>query len=289
MNLDLLAQVLQTRATISKLDRFDVIQTLFENSPVMSTEAHNRQILFSMWLLDLFEKFPTMYNVVYFEHCIKAWAPSFFKEPEEFFVDIVSLLAEYNWPSQYEVLIEKGKSAFKNAEAIRETMMFNTGKNGTMHILIGAPGSGKSTFLKDVNRDCIISRDDFIMETYGHLVGEGDNAYHSCYNASINDKTCDSRFMSMAKQKITNYEDVWIDMTNMNIAGRRKWILQANENSKQVVCYHALTSFDVCLQRQNTRPDKTISKDVLVDMFLRHQVPWLGIECTHLTTLSDLR
>jgi predicted kinase len=267
------------------------IRDILSNKTITMLNRHEyvasmdkKEAIFYLWLHDIIHTIPVNYDYGFFTRTVRAWAKIFNINEDEFSSMLLDELTSVNWPNAYNVMFNVASAPV----IMNDTIIKNNGSNGSLNILIGAPGSGKSTYVKTAHPDTIISRDAFIVGDYSHLFTEDMTAnqlYHKCYEASLGDKTCDQRFMANARTKIETHKHVWVDMTNMSIASRRKWINQANINKKSVVCYITTTTLNTCLSRQHTRGDKSIPDLVIEDMFKRLQIPWLDVECSDLIIL----
>lgn len=101
--------------------------------------------------------------------------------------------------------------------------------------LVGAPLSGKSTWIKKNRKDeIIVSRDDIVM-----LLCDSDD-YNYCFHSSDH-KEIDSLLRYF--QIRCNYyrENVIVDMTNMSIKSRRKRLLIYEDYYKIAVVFPFLT------------------------------------------------
>jgi|GEM_PF-1458536 len=94
----------------------------------------------------------------------------------------------------------------------------------TVHVLVGLPGSGKSTFIENnLSNEVVISKDNVIMEMGRELgIFEYSDVYRTltpeqhdeAYKETIN------RFNLSVKNK----EDIVVDLTNMSRKSRNKWL-----------------------------------------------------------------
>ena len=131
----------------------------------------------------------------------------------------------------------------------------------TITVLCGLPCSGKSTWVKnlDTTKVTVISRDNLLLEMYG-------NDYSVAFknqDSKLVDETLNKRF----NKAIRNREDVVVDMTNMSIKSRRRWI------STLPSCYYKQCMFffekDTVLEERNKERSKTgkiIPQSVFINM-----------------------
>lgn len=127
---------------------------------------------------------------------------------------------------------------------------------GIVYLMVGLPGSGKSTFAKKVMQegDIYVSRD----EVRYSLIGEKD-AYFSKERLVFN------TFLKKAQEAIDTGANVWIDATHINPASRAKILGKLRfKNVQDVVAVIIDTPLEECIRRNNLRegrarvPEKAI-------------------------------
>ena len=145
---------------------------------------------------------------------------------------------------------------------IRET-------KGEVTILIGVPGSGKSTWVK-ANGDLslILSRDEVIME-----MGEGKN-YTEAYQ-SLDAEKVNIEFDKRRREAIKSGRDLIFDMTHMTAKSRRR-SLQGLPKSMKRKAVVFLVGYKTLLERNEKRAleeGKNIPHHVLLNMMGNYSVP----------------
>lgn len=162
-----------------------------------------------------------------------------------------------------------------------------------MYILIGLPGSGKSTFrynLNKVHHYNIISRDDFIVQRYQHLVLDSTNyheLYSKCWELSINDTNCNDDFVSFYQHELSKKQDVIIDMTNLTIKTRKKWSVYADKYGYNIVMIWLNRNVEQCINSQTGR-DKQISDQTILNMFEQLTPPVIFHECHEIFIINHV-
>lgn len=120
-------------------------------------------------------------------------------------------------------------------------------KPGTLYVSCGVPGSGKSTFLKEMKGDneVIISRDEIRFS----LLKPGDEYFSK-------EKTVYSTFVNNISTAIKNGYNVYADATHLNQKSRYK-LMHALKTRGCKPLYTAAIYFDVpidiCKERNNKR------------------------------------
>jgi len=130
-------------------------------------------------------------------------------------------------------------------------------KENTIFILMGLPGSGKSTYKeKHFSNLESLSRDDILMNYSGEKFGSG-KTYNEYWK--LLDSDDQSKIDSILQKEFTRLKrvkkDFVVDMTNLGWKTRRKWF-SSNYNT-EIICF--LESFDVIAER-NKNSHRSIGK-----------------------------
>jgi predicted kinase len=105
----------------------------------------------------------------------------------------------------------------------------------SIHILVGLPGTGKSTWMRSYIRDnnaTIISSDD-IIEEYGKLHGLN---YNEAYRL-VNFKNIEHEMQRRYKEAVAAGSNIIIDRTNMTVKSRRQWLNGVKSYNKIAVIF----------------------------------------------------
>jgi len=128
-------------------------------------------------------------------------------------------------------------------------------------LLIGPPCSGKSTFSSN---DTVLSRDECVMK----LATSDD--YSKAWN-EVNQKEVDELFQSKKKALYDEGNNFTIDMTNMKIKSRKRFLQNKKFNYHAVVF---LTSYTELLKRNKERKNKCLQEYVIENMCKTFQFPF---------------
>lgn len=151
---------------------------------------------------------------------------------------------------------------------------FSTLKNNC-YIMIGLPNSGKSTYIREYLNDLeILSRDDILME-YGKNKNYGESYSEIWKNLTQEDqKEIDKILQRKFNELRKSDKDFVIDMTNVSIKSRKKWLTQLdNHNAIAIVL---LESLNEIFERNEERAEingKFIPENVLIDFAKRFELP----------------
>lgn len=111
-----------------------------------------------------------------------------------------------------------------------------------LYVLVGTPGSGKSTWVQKQNNGTVISRDVIRFA----LLGKDDE-----YFASENQVF--SLYIEAIQRALDNGENVFADATHLNEASRNKLLRNLNLNNVQLVAVNFNVPLNVCFERNNQR------------------------------------
>lgn len=144
----------------------------------------------------------------------------------------------------------------------------------TLELLVGLPGSGKSTYRAKYKEASIICRDDTLLKYANDKGIEG--TYSEVWKSLTEDdhKEIDSLLLKNFNKLVkSETPHIIVDLTNMSPKSRRKWIGNVNKDKyfiKATILNTSLyESYERCLQR----PGKKIGFDVLVNMARRFTIP----------------
>ena len=140
------------------------------------------------------------------------------------------------------------------------------------YMLIGVPGSGKSTWIKNANLDSntvIISTDD-IIEKRARAQGL---TYSDVFQAEIKSATAEmNRILGDA---LANNKDIVWDQTNLTVKSRRSKLAQIPEQYLKIAVYFSTPDNAELQRRLDNRPGKVIPSNVVLGMKSQLQLPML--------------
>jgi len=143
-------------------------------------------------------------------------------------------------------------------------------KYKNLYLLFGLPGSGKSTFVRDINFDYIISRD-ALIEEYAEREGL---TYMEAYRVIHNDQQLlnelEQRFNQMLKEA-REYRAVAVDMMNLTKKGRRI-IISRFKKTHNIHTFIFLAPFSEIVKRNQQREGKDLSHK-LINLVRKTTVP----------------
>lgn len=139
------------------------------------------------------------------------------------------------------------------------------------YVMIGASGSGKSTFRKSVIGDGghVFSLDDMRHELYG-------KDYDLAFRKSIDDPhfkpQCKMRFIEMARMNKT----IVVDNTSCTKKSRIMYVDELQRRRYDVTGVVFMTSRDTVVKRQKTREDKEVPAEAVIRQYDSVELPSLG-------------
>lgn len=172
-----------------------------------------------------------------------------------------------------EKLLMQHWEASKAFNETQQTRMNNIHMgNQKLHILIGPPLSGKSTWRKENLGDAfVISRDDMLM-----TMAPGGMSYNEAWNY-VNQKEID--LLLNEKWKLSKREldsDIVVDMTNMSRKSRRRW-LSGLPRSMETHAVVFATPLSILNERnfERSAEGKWIPPEVIMSMLKKFSAPTL--------------
>lgn len=130
----------------------------------------------------------------------------------------------------------------------------------TLWLMCGLPGSGKSTWLKNniKDKDKIISRDQIRFS----LLVENDEYFDK-------EHLVWQEFIRSIREKLNQYEDVFVDATHLNEKSRNRILhaLNINTDAINVNCIAFDVDLKTCRKRNNKRVGRShVPDNTLIDM-----------------------
>lgn len=146
-------------------------------------------------------------------------------------------------------------------------------KTKNITLLIGLPGSGKSTYLNSIDKGnaAILSRDNFVESMgVGRTYSEKWNDIH--FNKK-KEKALNLAFNAYYNELLASGQDIIIDMTNLTKKNRRKFTNNASQKKYKVHAVVFATDVDTCIQRNISRIGKNVGESVIREMASRFTFP----------------
>jgi predicted kinase len=138
-------------------------------------------------------------------------------------------------------------------------------------ILVGLPGSGKTTWAKDLAADdtIILSSDEIRNELAEQGMGQKD-----VYDKTLNElvfKTLDERYI----QAVAAGKNVILDATHLKRKYREKYIKSVAIWNAEIQCVYFDVDYEKCYER-NAQRERVVPKEVIRKMYFEMEDPSLA-------------
>ena len=140
-----------------------------------------------------------------------------------------------------------------------------------LYMLIGIPGSGKSTFVKSLNlSNVFIANSDNYIDSIALQSG---NTYDEVFDDNI--KIAKSIMNIEVRKAIKNKMNIIWDQTNIRKSARMKKICAIPSNYYKIAIVFSIPEKDELCKRLNSKPGKTINQSLITNMINDFEMPSL--------------
>lgn len=139
----------------------------------------------------------------------------------------------------------------------------------TCYVLIGVPGSGKTTWTSKQNLDAIVISTDNYIDDYAKSVGK---TYSEVFNEKIKEATS-YMINDIHKAKAQGKNIIW-DQTSVNVASRKKKFKMLPDY-KMIAVVFPTPNREELSKRLSSRPGKHIPSFVMETMINSFEFPTL--------------
>jgi predicted kinase len=139
----------------------------------------------------------------------------------------------------------------------------------TFYMLVGLPGSGKSTWAKNTYPSAIIGSSDAFIEDHAKNIGK---TYNEVFVEMVK-KAQESCNQIVQKAFVNNEETVIWDQTNLSIKSRKNRLAFVPKDYKKVAIVVSCSDEKQWKERLDSRPGKTIPFGILETMKRSFQTP----------------
>ena len=167
----------------------------------------------------------------------------------------------------YQEFIKLDRSMWSHANIIKDRNIND--KTNQVHIMVGLPGSGKTTYIEncELSDSIVVVSRDKLVEDYAKMNGISyDEAWRS------EETNFDAQVDEMIIKAIAEKKDVVIDKTHMSPSSRRRSLARFPKTYTRFA--HVITEdFKTIFNRNENRNGKTIKMKTLVEMMKRFRPP----------------
>lgn len=206
-------------------------------------------------------------------------------------------------PECTDIMERKNKALFNALENIDFGSVVDWDKTkNSVFILVGASGSGKSTFIKSRMPlyhlsgafPMKLSLDDLRVDFFHSVKGTSGYSkeiYHLAWELCCEKE---SEFTTFAKQTTRaafaqaekEHRDIYIDNTNLSRKRRAEFVELARKHKMNVFTVHFPITSEAIKARQSTRTSKSVPSDAVEGQYKNVTYAWLGVECDDLIVVN---
>lgn len=141
----------------------------------------------------------------------------------------------------------------------------------TAYILVGVPGSGKSTWIAsapvDWNNTVIASTDNYVEQQARQQGKTYTEVFQDVMPAAV------ANMAQTVRDAIANNQDIIWDQTSTSKPARAKKLRMLPANYRKIAVVFPTPKSDELQRRLGSRPGKTIPDDIIADMIAKFEYP----------------
>ena len=147
-----------------------------------------------------------------------------------------------------------------------------------LYMLVGVPGSGKSTWIRSRNHDAVIASTDDKIEAAAAAQGL---TYDAVFESEF--KAANAALREDVKQAVKDQRDIIWDQTNLTAKSRRSKLGQVPKHYERIALYFPTPDGEELARRLASRAGKTIPVHVMASMIasLEPPVPSEGFDAIY--------
>jgi len=138
-------------------------------------------------------------------------------------------------------------------------------------MLIGVPGSGKSTWIRSRSHDAVVASTDDKIEAAAAAQGL---TYNDVFDAEI--KAANAAMREDVKQAVKDKRDIIWDQTNLTAKSRRGKLGQVPKHYERIAMFFPTPDGEELARRLASRVGKTIPAHVMASMIASLEPPMPG-------------
>ena len=137
-----------------------------------------------------------------------------------------------------------------------------------LYMLVGVPGSGKSTWIRSRNHDAVIASTDDKIEAAAAAQGL---TYDAVFESEF--KAANAALREDVKQAVKDQRDIIWDQTNLTAKSRRSKLGQVPKHYERIALYFPTPDGEELARRLASRVGKTIPVHVMASMIASLEPP----------------